>query len=148
GITPYIPEKEIPPPRADLVTNSRKTWKLAIDVDNDGRANPGDTVEYTIDVANTGTASADEVVFVDAIPEHTSYVPGSMMLNGAALTDNADEDAGDYNVTNPGAVTVKVGTVSNEQGKNAVTFSFRVTINPDIVDILNVRNEAIVTQKN
>jgi uncharacterized repeat protein (TIGR01451 family) len=76
GITPYIPEKEIPPPRADLVTNSRKTWKLAADLDNDGRTNPGDTVEYTVDVVNTGTAPALEVVFVDAIPEHTSYLPG------------------------------------------------------------------------
>jgi uncharacterized repeat protein (TIGR01451 family) len=148
GITPYIPEKEIPPPRADLVTNSRKTWKLAVDVDNDGRANPGDTLEYTIDVVNSGTAVAQDVIFVDAIPEHCSFVPGSMMLNGAALTDAANDDAGDYNVTNPGAVTVNVGTISNEQGKNAVTFSFRVTVNPDIVDIVNVRNEAILTQKN
>jgi OmpA-OmpF porin, OOP family len=148
GITPYIPEKEIPPPRADLVTNSRKTWKLAADLDNDGRTNPGDTVEYTVDVANTGTAPALEVVFVDAIPEHTSYVPGSMILNGGPLTDGADADAGDFNLTTPGAVTVNVGTIGNEQGQNAVTFSFRVTINPDIVDITNVRNEAIVSQKN
>jgi len=87
-------------------------------------------------------------VFVDPIPDHTTYVPGSMVLNGAPLTDVADPDAGDYNVTNPGAVTVKVGTISNEPGKNAVTFSFRVVVNPDIVDITSVRNEAIVSQKN
>ena len=148
GVTPYIPEKEVPPPHADLVTNSRKTWKLAADLDNDGRANPGDTLEYTIDVVNTGTAPAQDVVFLDAIPEHTTFVPGSMTLNGGPITDIADADAGDFDVTTPGAVTVKVGTISQEPGQNAVTFSFRVTLNPDIVDITNVRNEAIVAQKN
>jgi OmpA-OmpF porin, OOP family len=148
GITPYIPEKEPIPPHADLVTNSRKTWKLAADIDNDGRTNPGDTLEYVIDVVNSGTAPAQDVVFQDAIPEHTTYVPGSMMLNGAPLTDVADADAADFDVTTPGAVTVKVGTISNEQGQNAVSFAFRVTVNPDVVEITNVRNEAIVSQKN
>ncbi|MGH7818164.1 MAG: DUF11 domain-containing protein, partial [Candidatus Binatia bacterium] len=148
GITPYIPEKEIPPPRADLVTNSRKAWGLSIDVDHDARANPGDTLEYTINVINTGTAAAEEVLFIDAIPEHTTYVPGSMTFNGAALTDAAGDDAGDYNFTNPGAVTVNVGTIPIEQGKNSATFSFRVMVDPEIVDLIVVRNEAIVSQKN
>jgi len=148
GVTPYIPEREPIPPHADLVTNSRKTWKLAADVDNDGRTNPGDTVEYVIDVVNTGTAPAQDVLFIDAIPEHTTFVPGSMTLNGAPLTDIADADAADYNVANPGAITVNVGTISSEQGQNAVSFAFRVTVNPDIVEIVNVRNEAIVSQKN
>lgn len=148
GISPYVPEKEIPPPQADLVTNSRKTWKLAADVDNDGRPNPGDTIEYSINVVNTGTAAAEEVEFIDAIPEHTTYVPGSMTLNGAPASDAADADAADFDTTNRGAVTVKVGSVPFEEGKNSATFTFRVTIDPNIVDITVVRNEAIVAQRN
>ncbi len=148
GISPYVPEKEIPPPQADLVTNSRKTWKLAADVDNDGRPNPGDTVEYSINVVNSGTAAAEEVEFIDAIPEHTSYVPGSMTVNGAAVTDAADGDAADFDTTNRGAVTLKVGQIPVEEGKNTLTLAFRVTIDPNVVEITVVRNEAIVTQKN
>jgi uncharacterized repeat protein (TIGR01451 family) len=148
GITPYIAEKEIPPPQADLITNSRKTWNLAADIDNDGRPNPGDTIEYSINVVNTGTAEAQEVEFVDAIPEHASYVPGSMTLNGTAVTDGADADAADFDTTNRGAVTVKIGSVPFEEGKNSATFTFRVTIDPNVVDITVVRNEAIVTQRN
>ena len=48
---------------------------------------PGDTIEYTVNLVNSGTAAAEEVVFADAIPEHTSYVPGSMTMNGAVLTN-------------------------------------------------------------
>ena len=147
GVTPYVPEKEIPPPRAELVASSRKTWKLAVDVDNDGRPNPGDTLEYNISLVNTGVKAAEEVVFTDPIPEHVSYVPGSMTLNGQLVTDEADADSGDFNVTQPGAVTVKIPNIGNDPASNTASFSFRVVIDPEILDVTTVRNEAIVYHK-
>jgi len=70
-----------------------------------------------------------------------------MVLNGQPLSDAADGDAGDYDATNPGAVTVNVGTIGNQEGSNTATFTFHVDIDPDVVDLTVVRNEAIVYHK-
>ena len=48
---------------------------------------PGDTIEYRINVNNTGTGTASGVTFTDAVPANTSYVPGSTTLNGAVVPD-------------------------------------------------------------
>ena len=40
-------------------------------------AAPGETIIYTLDVANTGDETATNVVVNDPIPEGTAYVPGS-----------------------------------------------------------------------
>ena len=147
GITPYIPEKEPPPPMADLVTNSAKTWKLVEDKNKDTRANPGEIIEYEITLVNTGTAAAEEVVFVDPIPENTGYIPGSMTLRGAPVTDDVDADGADYNATNANAVTAKIGTIGLDPNANSATLAFRVMINPEIVDLTVIRNEATVYHK-
>ena len=144
GITPYIPEKEPPPPMADLVTNSAKTWKLVEDKNKDGRANPGEMLEYEITLVNTGTATAEDVIFVDPIPENTGYVPGSMTLRGAPVTDDVDADGADYNATNANAVTAKIGTIGLDPNANSATLAFRVMISPEIVDLTVIRNEATV----
>ncbi len=147
GLTPYVPEKEILPPLPDLVTNSRKAWRLADDTNGDSRPNPSEQLEYTITLVNSGTADAEEVVFVDPIPEHSSYVPGSLTLGGTALSDGADADAGDYNASNPGAITVKLGTIGFTEPNDSITFSFRVQIDPNLVDITVIRNQATVFMK-
>lgn len=70
---------------------------------------PGDTMEYLVEVDNTNTnaSQADNVVINDPIPKYTSYVGGSMKLDAAttsatgsgsftALTDTLDDgDAGE-----------------------------------------------------
>lgn len=147
SLTPYIPEKEPPIPMPEFAASSRKTWKLAEDVDKDGRPSPGDTIEYSVNLVNTGTKAAEDVVFVDPIPDRTAYVPGSLVLQGKPLTDAADADAGDFSVTRPGAVTVKIGTVGIEPANNAVAFSFRVKIDPEITEPTVIRNVAQVTHK-
>jgi uncharacterized repeat protein (TIGR01451 family) len=147
SLTPYIPEKEIPLPVAELITSSRKNWALATDVDADGRPNPGDTIEYTVTLVNTGTKQAEDVVFVDPLPDRTTFVPGSMTLNGQPLTDAADGDVGDFDATNPAAITVKVGAISNVEGANSASLAFRVQVDPDIVDLTVVRNEAVIYHK-
>jgi uncharacterized repeat protein (TIGR01451 family) len=131
----------------DLVTNSRKAWRLAEDTNGDSRPNPGEQIEYTITLVNSGTAPAEEVVFVDPIPEHATYVPGSLKLGGSPISDAVDEDTGDYNGTNPGAISVKLGTIGFAEPNNTVTFSFRVLVDPNLVDITVIRNEATVYMK-
>ena len=53
-------------------------------------AAPGDTLTYTILVANSGTGVATTVVVTDAIPTNTTYVAESMAIDGAADDDDAD----------------------------------------------------------
>jgi uncharacterized repeat protein (TIGR01451 family) len=52
----------------------------------------GDTVEYTIDYTNIGTGIATNVQVTDTIPQHTTYIPQSVILNGTAKTDQPDGD--------------------------------------------------------
>ncbi len=47
----------------------------------------GDTVEYRIDVTNTGNINAAGVKLFDDIPSTTNYIPGSTKLNGIPVPD-------------------------------------------------------------
>ncbi|NML20499.1 DUF11 domain-containing protein [Pseudoflavitalea sp. G-6-1-2] len=51
----------------------------------------GDTVEYKIEVINTGNINAAGVKLHDAIPSSTVYIPGSTYLNGVPVADDAGE---------------------------------------------------------
>jgi uncharacterized repeat protein (TIGR01451 family) len=58
------------------------------------QATSGDTLVYTLSFANLGDAAAPAASLADPLPAGVRYVPGSLRLNGAALTDEADGDAG------------------------------------------------------
>ncbi|MDW7679743.1 MAG: hypothetical protein SCK70_04215, partial [bacterium] len=47
------------------------------DTDQNGLISPGDSIFYHIIIKNSGYGDAHNVVFVDSIPKHTSFVPGS-----------------------------------------------------------------------
>lgn len=47
----------------------------------------GDTVEYVIEVTNTGNINAAGVKLYDAIPPSTNYIPNSTKLNGVPIPD-------------------------------------------------------------
>ena len=87
---------------------------------------PGATLTYTVIVTNSGTGDADGVQLVDTIPANTTYVAASITFNAAAMSDGADADAADHNVTNAGAITVNVGTLIPTA---TATVTFQVTIN-------------------
>ncbi|MBT9558946.1 MAG: DUF11 domain-containing protein, partial [Myxococcales bacterium] len=83
-----------------------------VDVDSDGLVEPGDTLRYTLTVANTGNTDASAVVFAGSIPANTSYVASSLKVNGSAA---------------PGTVSsVTIGTVA---GSASATVTFDVTVN-------------------
>jgi len=87
---------------------------------------PGARINYQITVTPTGTGTAVGTVFTDAIPSNTTYVVGTLSLNGAALTDAADADAGQL-VTTPAQVRVTLGDLTSASGVQ--TIQFAVTIN-------------------
>jgi uncharacterized repeat protein (TIGR01451 family) len=94
-------------------------------IDPNGGANPvsGATITYTLtlNVSGAGTITATQVI--DAIPANTSYVAGSLRLNGAALTDAADADAGRFTGSQ---IEVTLGALS---APSTQTVAFRARIN-------------------
>ena len=54
---------------------------------NGATANLGDTLTYTVNVANNGQDAAIETTFSDLIPAGAVYVPGSITLGGVPVTD-------------------------------------------------------------
>jgi uncharacterized repeat protein (TIGR01451 family) len=53
-------------------------------------ASLGDTLTYTVNVQNTGQDGATGTTFSDLIPQGAVFVPGSITLNGATVSDAAD----------------------------------------------------------
>jgi len=84
---------------------------------------PGATVTYTLTAVVGGTGSVANLKVSDSVPAGTTYKAGSLTLDGAALTDAADGDAGSF--TGSG-IAVSLGTVATGTTK---TVSFKVKIN-------------------
>jgi len=88
---------------------------------------PGATLRYAIAVTVTGSGTAVGLKITDPIPTNTAYKVGTLKLNGAALTDGADGDAGDVGGTTAGTVTVTLGNLISTSPVQTTTFD--VTIN-------------------
>ncbi len=88
---------------------------------------PGAEITYRIEVSVTGTGVASGVVMTDVIPAHTTYVPGTIELNGTQLTDAPDADVGEFNAGTDPAVAVQIGDISEAGGPQVV--EFKVVIN-------------------
>src|SRR5688572_12172928 len=63
-------------PFAPTVT-ATKTDTLLVDVDNDTKADPGDTLKYTVVIGATGE-DATGVTFTDTVDPNTAFVPGTL----------------------------------------------------------------------
>ena len=93
---------------------------------------PCDTIVYKIKYKNIGDKDALDVIITDPIPDHTTYVPGSLCLDAncdgtcdTTLTDGSGDDQAEFDSTNnlvrfrvgTGADATKGGTVSpNQEG--------------------------------
>ncbi len=64
-----------------------KTVQLAVDNNNNGLVDPGDVLQYTIIVTNSGATPATGVVLADAVPANTTYVANSLVMNGRTVGD-------------------------------------------------------------
>ena len=83
---------------------------------------PGATITYAIRAEVRGSGSVSDLVVTDTAPADTTYVAGSLKLDGATLTDAADADAGRSGTS---GISVDLGTVS---GGSSRTVTFQVTI--------------------
>jgi uncharacterized repeat protein (TIGR01451 family) len=106
------------------------------------KAIPGATIEYCIQVANTGGASATSVQVTDAMPANTTFVAGSLFAGGTVTGGvcNADGTAEDDNntgadETDPNGANFDTGTttvtatIPSVAASATTTARFRVTIN-------------------
>ena len=87
---------------------------------------PGATLTYTVTVAVTNGGTATSSVANDLIPADTTYVPASISLNAAALTDANDADAGELDMSGAPTVVVRLGNLTQADGIQTVVF--QVTI--------------------
>lgn len=90
------------------------------------RPQPGATVSYTLTVVMTGPGTATGIVITDAVPANTTYRPGTLLLNGASLTDGVDADAGDVGGTTPSTVTVLLGDMTSATPAQTITFEVSI----------------------
>ena len=91
--------------------------------DGSGRAVRGAVITYILAATFAASDTTTDAVVSDPIPTRTSYVAGSLTLDGAALTDAADADPGRVDAA---GVSVALGTVA---GAATHTIRFQVKIN-------------------
>jgi uncharacterized repeat protein (TIGR01451 family) len=111
-------------PTAAAAIAAQKTVAVVGDVNGNGKADPGDTLQYTILLSNNSGNTLNNVVFTDAIPANTEYVAGSSTPNGSFRDDILTVNVGTLNANATATITFKakinaataIGTVIRNQG--------------------------------
>src|SRR6185369_3338136 len=74
------------PPSASITATKVDAWDDT--ATPDGKAEPGQTVTYTVTITNTGGTSATGVTFTDTIDPNTTLVGGSVATQPIAVPDS------------------------------------------------------------
>ncbi|MDI1430623.1 DUF3344 domain-containing protein [Polyangium sorediatum] len=122
--------------KPDFTTSAKSVSDL-----NGGVVDPGDELEYTLLVTNTGDDTSKDTILTDKLPAEVTYVPGSLEIvsgpNMGAKTDATADDQGDFDAGS-GTVTVRLGTGANAtlggslNVGQSTSVRFRVTVNPGV----------------
>jgi uncharacterized repeat protein (TIGR01451 family) len=108
---------------------------LSGDKNGNGAANPGDTLLYTVQITNTGTADATSVVFTDTPDPNTTLVVGSVQSTGGTVKSGND--------TGNTMIVVDIGTLPVGA---SVTITYSVLINDPFPEgITSISNQATIT---
>lgn len=110
---------------ADVQLTAVKSQTI-VDQFGGARPLPGARINYQVVVSASGAGNANAAVFTDLVPANTTFVAGSLRLNGAALSDGADADAGTFVSTPAPEVRVTLGNLTGGSGPQ--TIEFAVTI--------------------
>lgn len=84
---------------------------------------PGAIITYSLVASVSGSGTLNNLRVADPVPTGTTYQPGTLTLQGAALSDAVDGDAGE--IAN-GAIVARLGTVAGGQTR---TVTFQVKVN-------------------
>jgi uncharacterized repeat protein (TIGR01451 family) len=104
-----------------------------VDTTNNGNVDPGDVLQYTITLTNSGATPATGVVLTDTVPAFTTYVANSVTMNGSPV---AQPDGGvsplvnGIGVVSPGLPAPSPATSGGTLaagGTGIVTFKVQVT---------------------
>jgi len=121
------------------VSASVLTLNKTVDITN---PLPDDIITYTITYFSTGTAIVKDLIITDPIPQKTTYVAGSITLNGVAQTDAIGDDKGSLTGS---SITVNVGDVTS--GKTG-SVTFKVKINTGVPSGTQIPNVVTGNYKN
>ncbi|MGH1491981.1 MAG: Ig-like domain-containing protein [Acidimicrobiales bacterium] len=75
-----------------------KIDSLVVDVDNDGEADPGDTLRYEVIINNTSSSARNNVVFTDTIDSNTTLV-GTVHVSPLAVDDSYTSEPAGITIT-------------------------------------------------
>lgn len=70
------------------IAHSWKKFDLVGDVNSNGKVDPGDTIEFTINIKNQGEVVLGNVNINDIVPSGVTYVAGSGKINGTSIGDD------------------------------------------------------------
>jgi uncharacterized repeat protein (TIGR01451 family) len=115
--------------------DSLKSARLAQDANGDGKANPGEVLEYTITVQNTGLAIAKNVSVYDEPDPNTGLLAGSVRLpqGGTVLRGNRPGDR---------VVEANLGSVGPGASASVV---FQVMVGPAVPPgVTELANQGVV----
>ncbi|MGX5588850.1 DUF7507 domain-containing protein [Bacillus cereus] len=87
----------------------------------------GDILTYTVTIPNTGLLPANNAIFIDSLPNGTSFIPGTVTVDNVPQT-NANPAAG-----------ISLGTINNGASRT-VTFQATVVSLPSQNPISNTAN--------
>ncbi len=109
------------------------------DLDGNGVLSPGDTLAYSIHIANTGNADALAVILTDTPGAHSTLVAGSVTTTQGTVTVG--------NLPGATSVAVNLGTLVATTGQATVNFTVKLD-NPFPSGVTTVVNQATVTGSN
>ncbi len=97
-------------------------------LDPNGGVEPivGATITYTVTVEVLSAGTATTSYISDPIPTWSSFVPGSITLNGVSISDATDADTGEFDISVTPTVVVRLGDLVQADGVQ--TLVFQVTI--------------------
>src|ERR1044071_5225511 len=114
GTNPAASEALKPHAPAPTTIEASKTDSFP-DPNNDGKADPGDTITYDVNVKNSGAVDATGVNFTDTIDPNTTLVPGSLRVSPLAFAES-------YNATINTPLNIPApGVRANDTGTPAPT---------------------------
>lgn len=116
---------------------------------NGGQLLPNDIVEYTFTVTSIGEDTATSIVFTDTIPANTSYVSGSMTIDGESKTDTNGlagllDDEADYSIGSR-LVTMRLGVLGLMAPGTSTVCKFRVKVSAIATAGTAIINQATTT---